>query len=211
MRSRRTAWRDDENRLSVRQVPSYAPPMAQDSKSGIRMHDEEVERDVARVRQLLQEQFLKWADLSIEPVRSAGTDNAMFRLGNSMVARLPRTPAEVAQVERETSVAAGVGAAPAAGRSGTRRDGTPGEGYCWTWSVYRWLDGENATTAPPADLHHAALELAGFVNALRRIDNTNGRRPGSHDFNRGVSLTQRAAHLRGPRSHTRGYLRHPCR
>jgi aminoglycoside phosphotransferase (APT) family kinase protein len=41
--------------------------------------------DVALVRRLVAAQFPQWADLSIEPVRSAGTDNAIYRgtLGGS--------------------------------------------------------------------------------------------------------------------------------
>ncbi|GAG81426.1 unnamed protein product, partial [marine sediment metagenome] len=41
-------------------------------------------------RPIAKAQFLQWADLPIEPVRSAGTDNTIFRLGNDMAVRLPR-------------------------------------------------------------------------------------------------------------------------
>ena len=42
------------------------------------------------------------------------------------------------------------------------------------WSVYSWLDGENAFDRPIVDLRDAAIALGGFVAALRRVDPTGG-------------------------------------
>jgi aminoglycoside phosphotransferase (APT) family kinase protein len=46
------------------------------------MHADEVDIDVALVRRLLAEQFPQWADLPIKAVRSTGTVNAIYRLGD---------------------------------------------------------------------------------------------------------------------------------
>jgi aminoglycoside phosphotransferase (APT) family kinase protein len=54
------------------------------------MHADEVETDVALVGRLLATQFPQWAGLAIEPVPSAGTDNALYRAGTDKVVRLPR-------------------------------------------------------------------------------------------------------------------------
>ena len=54
-----------------------------------KMHSNEVSTDVLLVRRLLTSQFPQWANLAIKPVDSAGTDNAIFRLGNEMSVRLP--------------------------------------------------------------------------------------------------------------------------
>lgn len=54
-----------------------------------RMHAEEIDTDVDLAR-LLAVQFPQWTDLPIQPVPMAGTDNALYRLGDDMVARLPR-------------------------------------------------------------------------------------------------------------------------
>ncbi|HKC74466.1 MAG TPA: phosphotransferase, partial [Chloroflexota bacterium] len=61
-----------------------------------RMHADEVDTDVALVRRLVAGQFPRWGDRTVEPVRSAGTVHAIYRLGTGMVVRLPR-------VERATS------------------------------------------------------------------------------------------------------------
>jgi aminoglycoside phosphotransferase (APT) family kinase protein len=59
------------------------------------MHHDEIDSDSDLVRRLLREQGPKWADLPIEPVSSTGTDNALYRLGDHMVVRLPLRPSSV--------------------------------------------------------------------------------------------------------------------
>ncbi|MDQ2984193.1 MAG: aminoglycoside phosphotransferase family protein, partial [Actinomycetota bacterium] len=49
--------------------------------------------------------------------------------------------------------------------------GNPAEGYPFEWSVYEWLPGENANGTID-DLDQAAVDLAAFVSALRRVDTT---------------------------------------
>jgi hypothetical protein len=60
-----------------------------------------VDTDVSLVRRLLAAQFPQWADLHIAPVPSAGTDNALYRLGEDMAVRLPRIDWAVKDVEQE--------------------------------------------------------------------------------------------------------------
>ncbi len=65
------------------------------------MHADEVDIDASLVGRLLAAQFPQWADLPIAPVRSAGTDNAIYRLGDDMAVRLPRIHWAVGQVDKE--------------------------------------------------------------------------------------------------------------
>ena len=74
--------------------------------------------------------------------------------------------------------------------------GAPGEGYPWHWSIYRWIEGENATLARLADPRQAARDLARFVAALQRIDPTGGPPPGAHNSFRGAPLAERDAPTR---------------
>jgi hypothetical protein len=55
-----------------------------------KMHEHELSIDQALVEQLVAAQFPQWAGLPVRHASSAGTDNAMFRLGDTMVVRLPR-------------------------------------------------------------------------------------------------------------------------
>ena len=71
--------------------------------------------------------------------------------------------------------------------------GRPAEGYPFGWSVYEWLPGENAN-GTIGDLEQAAVDLAGFVRALRRVDTT-GAHP-RHPHGRGGPLAQHDVHVR---------------
>jgi aminoglycoside phosphotransferase (APT) family kinase protein len=65
------------------------------------MHADEVPTDVPLVRRLLAAQFPEWAGLPVERVASTGTDNALYRLGDELVARLPRLERVVPCLEKE--------------------------------------------------------------------------------------------------------------
>lgn len=64
------------------------------------MHADEIITDRALVRRLKQAQFPQWGTLPLGPVPSAGTDHALYRLGEEPVARLPRIPGSVAQAAK---------------------------------------------------------------------------------------------------------------
>ncbi len=66
--------------------------------------------------------------------------------------------------------------------------GAPAHSYPWNWSIYRWLESEDATIARIANLRRCAITLAEFLLALQRIDPAGGPAPGPHNFYRGGSL-----------------------
>ncbi len=142
------------------------------------MHLDEVDIDVRLVRSLVDGQFPRWTGLALEPVASAGTDNALYRLGADLVVRLPRIGWAVEDVEKELRwlprLAPGL---PVAIPEPLRR-GEPAHGYPWSWSVYRWLDGANPVAGGLADPAALASELARFLRALQRVDPAGG--PRSH-------------------------------
>src|SRR6266511_4042961 len=55
-----------------------------------KMHEDEIEVDEPVLHRLLAAQFPQWADLPVTRVAESGTDHALFRLGDDLVARLPR-------------------------------------------------------------------------------------------------------------------------
>lgn len=156
-----------------------------------RMHADEVDTDVALVRRLLAAQFPQWAGLPIEPVLSAGTDNAIYRLGNEMAVRLPRIERATQQVDKEHEWLPRLAPHLPLAIPVPLAKGTPGDGYPWAWTVTPWLEGENATIERIADRRGAATDLARFVTALQRIDSAGGPPPGEHNVGRGVPLAER--------------------
>ncbi|HEY5058791.1 MAG TPA: aminoglycoside phosphotransferase family protein [Gaiellaceae bacterium] len=129
-----------------------------------------MDTDVSLVRRLLAAQFPQWAHLPIERVQSAGTDNAIYRLGDDMAARLPRIHWATEQPEREQRWLARLAPHLPLAIPVPLAIGEPGEGYPWQWSVHRWLEGETATPDRIADPHETATALGRFVAALQRID-----------------------------------------
>ena len=161
-----------------------------------KMHIDEVHTDAALVRRLLAAQFPQWAELSIEPVRSAGTDNALYRLGSGMAVRLPRIDRATGQVDKEQQYLPRLAPHLPLAIPVPLARGAPGDGYPWNWSVYQWLEGENATLDRIADPSEAAMVLAQFIAALHRIDPAGGPPPGPHNSFRGVPLAARDAATR---------------
>jgi aminoglycoside phosphotransferase (APT) family kinase protein len=53
--------------------------------------------------------------------------------------------------------------------------GSPGYGYPWSWSVYRWIPGEPSTEESIDNLPDFIRELAAFLASLQRIDATSAR------------------------------------
>jgi aminoglycoside phosphotransferase (APT) family kinase protein len=155
------------------------------------MHADELETDASLVARLLAGQFPEWASLRIEPVSPLGTDNALYRLGEDMVVRLPRRERTVRTLEKERRWLPKLGPLLPLGVPVPLADGMPAEGYPWKWCVYEWLDGENATIERIDDPAQAALDLAAFLTALQRIDPKGGPAPGEHNFFRGEPLGRR--------------------
>ena len=158
---------------------------------GVKMHADEVDTDVPLVRRLVAAQFPRWADLPIEPVRSGGTDNAIYRLGNDMAARLPRHHRTTGPLKKERQWLPKLAPLLPLAVPVPLADGMPAEDYPFEWSVYRWLKGEDATIQPLTDLGRAATDLAQFVAALQRVDPTDGPPPGEHNGFRGEPLARR--------------------
>jgi aminoglycoside phosphotransferase (APT) family kinase protein len=135
----------------------------------MRMHDDEVAVDAALVRRLLRSQMPDLADLDLRMVEPWGTDNAVWRLGDELVVRLPRIHWAVGQVDRDARwlpVLAPHLSVPVPAPVAT---GRPGEGFPHPWAVHRWLPGVGADLAPLDDPDGFAQDLARVVRELRSI------------------------------------------
>lgn len=169
------------------------------------MHADELNIDASLVRRLLAAQLPEWADLPLQRVESAGTDNAIFRLGDDMAVRLPRIEWATAQVEKEHRWLPWLGPHLPLAIPMPLAKGMPAEGYPWQWAVHRWLDGENAIAEPVADMRQAAIDLARFIAALQRIDPTGGP-PAGVASSRGVPLATRDVRVREAIAALRGEI-----
>ena len=135
-----------------------------------RMHDDEVDTDVDLVGRLVAAQFPLWADLPIRPVPSSGTDNAMYRLGEELVVRMPRIEGAVETVDVERRLLPRLAPHLPVAVPVPLGKGVAGEGYPFPWTVFTWIPGENPVAGRLGDPDLIARELAAVVAALRRIE-----------------------------------------
>jgi aminoglycoside phosphotransferase (APT) family kinase protein len=126
----------------------------------------EVHVDEALLRTLLSEQHPDLAHLPLEVVAN-GWDNVIVRIGDTLVARLPRRAAAAGLVLSEqrwlpriAELVAAVVPVPA-----PVRIGVPGAGYPWSWSIGRWFPGVPAAAVDPLP-PSVAPALAAFVELL---------------------------------------------
>jgi aminoglycoside phosphotransferase (APT) family kinase protein len=161
--------------------------------AAVRMHVDEVDTDASLVRRLLAGQFPQWADLPITAVTSHGTDHDIYRLGDSLVARLPRIEWAGNQAAKEAEWLPKLAPHLPLAVPVPRAVGQPTEGYPFPWSVCDWLPGEDAHDGI-ANLQQAAVDLAAFVTALRHVDTT-GAPPRTRSA-RGSPLAESDAQVR---------------
>ncbi|MBN8580498.1 MAG: aminoglycoside phosphotransferase family protein [Anaerolineae bacterium] len=154
------------------------------------MHEGEVHSDEALVKRLISAQFPQWADLPILRVRSAGTDNALYRLGQEMVVRLPRIDWAIGQIEKEIHWLPKLAPSVPFAIPVPLVKGKPGEGYPWEWAVYQWLEGESASSENISDLSQMAMDVARFITILQSINTTDAPLAVEHGL-RGAPLSTR--------------------
>src|ERR687884_491717 len=135
------------------------------------MHPDEIETRAELVRRLVAGQFPRWSHLPIALVESYGTDHDIYRLGDHLAARLPRIGRATEQAAKEAEWLPKLAPHLPLALPVQLAMGHPAAGYPFDWSVYQWLPGENANGTID-DLDQAAVDLAAFIRALRRIDTT---------------------------------------
>jgi aminoglycoside phosphotransferase (APT) family kinase protein len=141
--------------------------------------------DAALVGRLVAAQFPQWSACPVTPVDDGGWDNRAFRLGSELVARLPSGVGYAPQVPKEQRwlpILAPSLPLPVPEPLG---HGAPGEGYPFSWSVYRWIPGEVADRETIGDLAVFAADLAMFLRALQRVHAADGPLFGAHSAHRG--------------------------
>jgi aminoglycoside phosphotransferase (APT) family kinase protein len=144
--------------------------------------------DAEQVRRLVADQFPQWAGLPVQSVSKGGWDNWTFHLGDGMLARLPSASEYALAVDKERRWLPVLAPQLPLPIPAPLAKGQPGTGYPYSWSIYQWLDGEPASADRIADSARFAVDLAGFLAALQRVDTTDAPQPGKHNWFRGGTL-----------------------
>ena len=161
------------------------------------LHDDEIAIDLGLVRALVDRDLPGAAQLPLVRLGASGSSNALFRLGDALVVRLPRQPAGGDTVAKEARWLPYVGAGLPVAVPAAEHVGEPGFGYPERWSVVRWLEGRHpepvlpGTGADPS-LIDLARDLAAVVVALRSVPVTDeALRDPALRWYRGEPLTTR--------------------
>ncbi|MET8330229.1 aminoglycoside phosphotransferase family protein [Streptomyces sp. NPDC005181] len=151
------------------------------------LHENEVSVDEAIVRSLLEAQRPEWADLPLSPA-GAGTDNIMYRLGDDLLVRLPRTADNGRSVRKEQEWLPRLAPFLACPIPEPLHAGAPTNAFPLVWSVYRWIDGDEAGPDTVRDWGAFGADLAAMVRELHSIDLMGATRTDDLSWYRGGSL-----------------------
>ncbi len=165
------------------------------------MHPGQLDVAPETVRRLVARQFPQWRGLPLRAVRAQGTVNALYRLGDDLVARLPLVAATRERLEAEASAARELLGRTRFATPEPVAIGEPGPGYPLPWSVQTWVPGTVAT--PDGHSEAFAHDLAELIEGVRAID-TRGR-TFSGD-NRGGHLPDHDAWMETCLQHSEGLL-----
>ncbi|MEJ3403611.1 aminoglycoside phosphotransferase family protein [Rathayibacter sp. YIM 133350] len=142
------------------------------------MHADEVPMDEGTARRLIDAQFPEWRQKPVRRLATAGTVNAIVRIGDDLTAKFPLRRCEPGSVRaqllheieamRELAVCCPFPVPLAVAI------GEPGDGYPLPWSVQTWLHGEVASPHSHESSAAFARDLVMLIQSLRSAD-TRGR------------------------------------
>jgi aminoglycoside phosphotransferase (APT) family kinase protein len=172
------------------------------------LHDDEIPVSADDVRRLVAAQHPRWAHLPVSAVAESGTDHRLFRLGDALVARMPKIGWAGEQAASDARWLARLAPHLPVAVPAPVALGEPDDTYPFRWSVAPWLPGAAVVdplapgAEPNLDASRAAVDLAAFVSALRTVDPDGPVKGGT---SRGVPLARlddavrRAVHESGSR------------
>jgi aminoglycoside phosphotransferase (APT) family kinase protein len=117
------------------------------------------------VRGLVADQHPDLAGLPVEFMAN-GWDNALFRVGPRLVARLPRRAQAAPVLLNEQRWLSSLAARLPLPIPAPERTGVPASGYPWSWSLVPYLPGTSAADVSSFDMTAAAAAVGGFLRAL---------------------------------------------
>lgn len=137
------------------------------------MHADDVPTTADQVARMVAAQHPQWSHLPVTPVAEFGTDHCLFRIGDDLVARMPRVAWAADQAHSDDAWLPVLAPHLPVTVPAPLALGEPDDEYPFVWSIAPWLPGATPTDEN-ADLHALAADLGGFVAALHAVDATGG-------------------------------------
>jgi len=116
-----------------------------------------------------------YADAPVRRLASSGSTNALFRLGEELLVRLPRQPGGSEAISKEAKWLPVLGPLLPVPVPQVVAVFDPDCGYPERWSVVRWIDGAHPVVVDPDTpvdprREELAKNLATFVDVLRQVE-----------------------------------------
>ncbi len=152
------------------------------------MPAQEIDISAALVRELLVAQFPDLADQPLSLLAN-GWDNVIYRLGETLLVRLPRRAVAAELVLNEQRCLAELALRLPVAVPVAVGHGRPSAAFPWPWSIMPWFAGVDAGRAEIANRAQLAKDLAAFLRALHQTA------PADAPLNpyRGVPISERLA------------------
>jgi aminoglycoside phosphotransferase (APT) family kinase protein len=137
------------------------------------LHSDEIPIDAELVRALVGRAMPDYADAPVRRLASSGSTNALFRLGEEFLVRLPRQPGGSATISKEAKWLPVLGPSLPVPVPDVVAVFEPDRDYPERWSVVRWIDGVHpAVIDPEASVdprrEDLAKDLAAALQALKQ-------------------------------------------
>ena len=121
------------------------------------------------------------ADAPVRRLASSGSTNALFRLGDDLLVRLPRQPGGSAAISKEAAWLPVLGPLLPVSVPDVVAVFEPDRGYPERWSVVRWIEGAHPEVVDPDTSvdprrEDLAKNLAAVLRALQQAEFPWGRR-----------------------------------
>jgi aminoglycoside phosphotransferase (APT) family kinase protein len=139
-----------------------------------KMHENEIVTDGALVQRLIAARHPQWANLPVRRLTVHGTDNAMYRLGDHMVVRMPKIDWAVDGIAKEWRWLPRLSPYLPVAIPVPLALGEPADEYPYPWSVTTWVPGRNPVVGNLPDPAFLARDIARFIRAMQRVDLPDG-------------------------------------
>ena len=135
------------------------------------LHADEIPIDDELVRALVRRAMPDYADAPVRRLAATGSTNALFRLGDELLVRLPRQPGGSAAISKEAAWLPLIGPLLPVSVPDVVAVFEPDRDYPEQWSVVRWIEGEHPQVVDPetpVDPRREGLasDLAAVLEAL---------------------------------------------
>ncbi len=139
------------------------------------LHSDEIPIDDELVRGLVSRAMPAYADAPLHRLASSGSTNALFRLGEDLLVRLPRQPGGSASISKEAAWLPVVGPQLPVSAPEVVAMFEADHEYPERWSVVRWIDGDHPEVVDPSTAvdpgrESLARDLAAVLQALGQAE-----------------------------------------